>query len=238
MSNDYNIPRNLLSTNSKLEKSVTGFMILGLQMAPHKLSGYNVCANASAGCASACLFTAGRGAMSNVRKGRINRTIYFFKARLKFLAQLDEEVASAERKAKKNSVKLAMRLNTISDIPWEKVKVRDGQTIFELYPNVTFYDYSKSVVRALLHAQGQMPANYHLTFSRSEENEELCENVLANGGNVAVVFAGKILPKQWKGYEVVNGDQSDARFLDKKNCVVGLAAKGEGRYDESGFVVR
>lgn len=238
MSNNYNIPRNLLSTNSKLEKSVTGFMILGLQMAPHKLSGYNVCANASAGCASACLFTAGRGAYSNVKKGRINRTIYFFKARLKFLAQLDEEVARAERKAKKNSVKLAMRLNTISDIPWEKVKVRDGQTIFELYPNVTFYDYTKDLNRAIDFAQGHMPANYDLTFSRSEANEAECKAALGFGCNVAVVFAGKALPKDWKGYAVVNGDQSDARFLDKKGVVVGLVAKGEGRYDESGFVVR
>ena len=40
------------------------------------------------------------------------------------------------------------------------------------------------------------------------------------GGNVAVVFRNQ-LPKTWKGYEVVNGDSNDLRFLDK-GVVVGL----------------
>jgi hypothetical protein len=75
-----------------------------------------------------------------------------------------------------------------------------------------------------------------LTFSRSETNEALAVDVLRNGGNVAVVFAG-VLPSAWQGYNVVNGDESDLRFLDKKNVVVGLRAKGDAKKDTTGFVV-
>jgi hypothetical protein len=59
--------------------------------------------------------------------------------------------------------------------------------------------------------------------------------VLEMGGNVAVVFRNQ-LPKTWKGFEVVNGDETDLRFLDKKGVVVGLIEKGFAKKDETGFV--
>ena len=79
------------------------------------------------------------------------------------------------------------------------------------------------------------PSNYHLTFSRSEHNDKLCEMVLEMGGNVAVVFRNQ-LPQTWKGYEVINGDENDLRFLDKQGVVVGLIEKGMAKKDETGFV--
>ena len=79
------------------------------------------------------------------------------------------------------------------------------------------------------------PSNYHLTFSRSETNDKLAEMVLEMGGNVAVVFRNQ-LPKTWKGYEVVNGDDNDLRFLDKQGVVVGLIEKGMAKKDTTGFV--
>jgi hypothetical protein len=60
--------------------------------------------------------------------------------------------------------------------------------------------------------------------------------VLASGGNVAVVFRGE-LPASWKGKLVVSGDESDLRFKDPKNVVVGLVEKGRAKKDSSGFVV-
>ena len=59
--------------------------------------------------------------------------------------------------------------------------------------------------------------------------------------NVAVVFRDKI-PKSYKGYEVIDGDDSDLRFLDKFKSwetggIVGLKAKGPAKKDKSGFVV-
>ena len=85
---------------------------------------------------------------------------------------------------------------------------------------------------------GRFPINYSLTFSRSENNEPKCLEVLARGGNVAIVFRTKTLPLTWQGYQVINGDKNDLRFLDKKGVVVGLYAKGKkARQDKSGFVV-
>jgi hypothetical protein len=57
------------------------------------------------------------------------------------------------------------------------------------------------------------------------------------GGNVAMVFENK-LPTTYKGKKVINGDENDLRFLDSKNVIVGLVAKGKGKKDDSGFVIR
>jgi hypothetical protein len=81
-----------------------------------------------------------------------------------------------------------------------------------------------------------MPANYHLTFSRSESNQAECEQVLKAGGNVAVVFE-KTLPATYLGYKVINADETDLRFTDEKNVIVGLKAKGKAKKDDKGFVV-
>ena len=83
---------------------------------------------------------------------------------------------------------------------------------------------------------GEMPKNYHLTFSRSESNDKQARLILAMGGNVAVVFRNK-LPAKWEKRNVLNGDESDLRFLDKQGCVVGLVEKGDAKKDESGFVI-
>ena len=89
----------------------------------------------------------------------------------------------------------------------------------------------------------ELPSNYHLTFSRSEENDEIVDEILEMGGNVAVVFDK--LPTQYKGYKVINGDKSDLRFLDEKNVIVGLKYKrdtNKGADNEavfkSGFGIR
>ena len=38
------------------------------------------------------------------------------------------------------------------------------------------------------------------------------------------------------GFDVINGDESDLRFLDKQGVVVGLIEKGLAKKDETGFV--
>lgn len=61
------------------------------------------------------------------------------------------------------------------------------------------------------------------------------------GYNVAVVF--NKIPDTYLGYEVVNGEESDLRFLDGKGkkgkgLIVGLTAKGRAKHDTTNFVVR
>jgi hypothetical protein len=226
----------LLASNSDAKTSkgfALKFLTDILYLAPANEGGFgNLCVNASAGCLAVCLFTAGRGRMSNVRLGRIRKTRLFFTDKKAFFMQLNKDIVRGIKRAAKLGMTYCVRLNGTSDIPWERLGV------MQQFPNVQFYDYTKSVSRALAHARGEMPANYHLTFSRSESNEVEALQVLAAGGNVAVVFDSANYPTTWNGYTVANGDSSDLRFLDAKNVVVALYAKGKGKQDESGFVVK
>ena len=151
------------------------------------------------------------------------------------MAQLFKEIASAIKSAAKKGMEPCFRLNLTSDLPWEKIKFND-KNIFDSFPSVKFYDYTKSAARMSTFLAGELPSNYHLTFSRSESNEKLVDAVLASGGNVAVVFRGS-LPNTWKGKQVISGDESDLRFLDPQNVIVGLVEKGKAKKDASGFVV-
>jgi hypothetical protein len=126
-------------------------------------------------------------------------------------------------------------LNLTSDLPWEKIKF-DGRSILNHFPQVMFYDYTKSPERMTAFLAGEMPKNYHLTFSKSETNGAIAESILKSGGNVAMVFR-KSLPSKWLGVEVVNGDETDLRFLDGAGKIIGLVEKGKARKDESGFVI-
>jgi len=195
----------------------------------------NTCPNASPGCREACLFTAGRGRFDNVKTARINKTLAFVNDRESWLTQAKSEVVSLVRKAGKQNMVPAVRLNGTSDVAWESVRL-DGKSLMEHFPSVQFYDYTKAPARMKRYLAGQFPANYHLTFSRSEENQEDVEEISRLGGNVAVVFNGE-LPETYLGQPVINGDLSDVRFNDPKGCIVGLSGKGKGKKDLTGFVV-
>jgi len=147
-----------------------------------------------------------------------------------FLKQLFKELVNFEKWCTKNSYIPVCRLNTTSDISWEIFE------IFSQFPKINFYDYTKIQKRALKFAGGEYPPNYHLTYSLNEDNYDKAMEVLARGGNVAVVFR-KELPQTFKGYKVINGDEHDLRLLDEKNVVVGLKAKGKAKTDTSGFVM-
>lgn len=227
----------LTTSNTKIRKGEKlGVMTFGVHLAPANLSGFNVCKDASAGCAAACLNTAGMGVYSTVQKARIEKTRLFFSDREAFMTQLVKEIRSAVKKAQKNGMQAAFRLNLTSDLPWEKIR-HAGQTVLEMFPSVQFYDYTASPARMSAFLAGEMPANYHLTFSRKENTpDELVKSILATGGNVAVVFRKK-LPARAFGADVVNGDETDARFLDGKGKIVGLVEKGRAKKDLTGFVL-
>jgi hypothetical protein len=226
----------LTTANAKIRKGEKiGFKTFGIHLAPASLSGFNVCKDASLGCTASCLNTAGMGAFSNVQLARIEKTRLFFKNKTIFLVMLWEEVERAIRSASKKNLTAVFRLNLTSDLPWEKIKL-NGQSIFEAFPQVTFYDYTKSPERMTAFLAGEMPQNYHLTFSRSETNGAIAESILKSGGNVAMVFR-KSLPSQYLGAKVVNGDETDLRFLDGAGKIVGLVEKGKAKKDESGFVI-
>jgi hypothetical protein len=218
---------------AKMKKSAKSGVYLPyiLHLAPAEESGYNTCPMATKGCEASCLNTAGHGAKNSVQVARIGRTIEFFENRVQFFTQLRDEIAKAERKAKKLGKQLIMRLNGTSDIRWEIYKVYNGNNIFQEFPNVIFYDYTKIPNRRI----DGIP-NYSLTFSRAESNQKYTELAINNGFNAAVVFRDT-LPTTWNGIPVIDGDIDDLRFLDPKNVIVGLKAKGKAKKDTTGFVI-
>ena len=220
----------LSTTNYKTSKGEKLGILTGiLYLAPAKISGYEVCPMRSAGCTAACLYTAGMGAFSNVQQARIKKTKMFFEQREEFFKLLHKDIKSLIAKAKKENLVPAIRLNGTSDINWVRFK------LFEQYPEVQFYDYTK-----MLNHLTKDVANYHITFSKNESNDVDCKIALERGYNVAVVFntkKGLSLPPFWNDYPVYDGDDTDVRFYDPNNHVIGLRAKGMAKKDNSGFVI-
>lgn len=240
-------------SNPKVAKNgkVVDVLTAPLHLAPFNLSGFQVCPQASAGCAASCLHTAGNPAyMAGKDASRKDKTVAYFKERDAFLALLVFEIAAHVRKAERLGMTAGVRLNATSDLPWERRTVTiDGLSlpIMGIFPQVQFYDYTKVTKRALAHAEGRMPRNYHLTFSRTEDNDDDVNAVLQAGGNVAMVFAPSSYKRALRdgsmqtgfGFpiSVVDGDAHDFRPADPDGCVVALKAKGDARGDTSGFVV-
>ena len=203
-----------------------------LYLAPAKIAGRGeVCSHRSAACTAACLFTAGRGQMNSVQSARIRKTQLFFDDCAKFIRLLRADITAFQAYCAKRGAKACVRLNGTSDINWERFNL-----IVE-FSSVQFYDYTKSLLRMTAFCKEMFPANYHLTFSRSESNEAQALHVLREGGNVAVVFSSACFPASWNGFKVVSGDETDLRFIDPRPCVIGLKAKGKAKQDKSGFVV-
>ena len=225
------------SNDSKTVKGEKrGYLTGILYLAPASISGTNLCAHASEGCKAACLFTAGRGTFESVYAGRMRKTQWFLEDRESFLTQLNLDIKALKRKAEREGLIPCIRLNGTSDLPWENMVDMAGH-------GVQFYDYTKNPKRAKDWAAGKMPKNYHVTFSRSEKKDDKFMDVLIAGGNVAVVFGAEKnkrtfdFPTKWEGFKVINGDESDLRFLDPSNSIIGLRAKGKAGADQSGFVV-
>lgn len=226
--------------NPKLMKGEKkGYLSFVLHLAPANLSGKEVCPKRTAGCTAACLNTAGRGGIFKagettnvIQQARIRKTKMFFENRDEFMANLYGEVLKGITMAGRQGLEPAFRLNGTSDISWEKYEVPGtGKNIFQCFPEVQFYDYTKVLGRKV----ADIP-NYHLTFSNADGNINDVLGAKAAGMNIAVVFR-KGLPEKHLGLKVIDGDETDLRFLDERGVIVGLKAKGKAKKDTSGFVV-
>lgn len=183
------------------------------------------CPFSTLGCRQGCLVTAGRGAFKGVQKARAEKTKMYFEEREKFYKQLRKELISHLTYCLRSGKECCVRLNGTSDINWDLTKLPAN--------GIIYYDYTKNFWKVIKNKQ----KNYHLTFSRHENTKWWHLWLLKIlGKNSAVVFR-KGLPKRYKGIRVVNGDETDLRFLDAKGVIVGLKAKGKAKKDTTGFVV-
>lgn len=197
-------------------------------LAPANVSGYNVCSHSTPECRLGCLNTSGRAGieifsgLDKIKKARIAKTKLFFENQTFYMDWLIAEIRAKQAKAKREGFYFSVRLNATSDIDWQNVK-HYGMTIFEIFPEISFYDYTKNASKF-----DNIAPNYHLTLSYTGRNWDKCLDVLSKGHNVAMVFNVKKeteIPAMYKGYEVVNGDLSDYRVADAKGIIVGLKWK-------------
>jgi len=231
-----------IDTNAKTKKGQKkGYRTAITYLAPSNASGVmNTCPAASKGCRAACLFTSGRGRMTPIMEARINKTKFLFNDQEGFLNQLAKELASHIKSSARKDLTPTARLNGTSDIDWENyIYPETGLNVFDSYPDLQFYDYTKRVGRMANFLRGSLPKNYHLTFSHSENtSEDTVIDILGKGGNVAVVYKDELPPFDFGGWEVINGDEDDLRFLDEVGVIVGLKYKQTKAKEEewNGFV--
>lgn len=237
--------------NAKTIKGDGEFETAIMYLAPFTMAGSNVCPMAEqAGCVSGCLNTAGRGAFNNVQQARVNKTKRYLASRTAFMAELVADLERFVSYCNRKGVRPAVRLNGTSDIQWEIAhygsRGNERGTVFELFPEIQFYDYTKVCKRVYR----TLPSNYALVLSYSAANAAYAEAVMRaareTGANVAVVYRSKAIRDAFvqsnpdyylSSRPVIDGDETDMRFLDPKGVIVGLYAKGRAKTDTSGFVV-
>ena len=221
----------LLGGNSKLDKRTRrsgAYRIKGLSLAPGNLSGHEMCPMRTAECTKACIgTTSGHNRYPQQKMAKINKTRFLVEDPACFLAMLRNELRNLVKYCNKHGLIGAVRLNTYSDLMWE----RFAPELFEEFSELQFYDYTKIAKRGPLYSD-DWPENYSLTLSYTGYNWDDCQRWLEGGLNVAVVMKDiwdQPLPETWRGYGVVSGDEDDCRWLDYgdgSGKIVALKIKG------------
>lgn len=157
-----------------------------------------------------------------------------------FAIAMIKQITSFRKAANDLGYYPAVRLNVTSDF---NPKTFEG--IIKMFPDVMFYDYTKLDTKPIA-------PNHHLTYSSTGASQvvdgdivynkfsnwdRMVDKVLPSGRNVAMAFTSRsAMPKfvldqrTGKRFEVWNGDEYDARFLDpiKKDgdgWIIGLTNK-------------
>ena len=200
-----------------------GTLTYCIYLAPHTSSGYQVCPF-SKYCKDFCLSKSGHAMIeefagyNKLLMGRIKRTRLFFEDRETFMLLLIHEIERFKKQAERRNMEFSVRLNGTSDLNPESF-VYKGKNILEIFPDVQFYDYTKCPNR--IQVAMKYP-NYDLTFSFDGHNFNDCEKFLKVGGKASVVFYDKKMPKKFNGYNVVDGNETDIRYKDTKQAIIGL----------------
>ena len=217
---------NLLSkgkTNAKLAKNERESFIMYLSPHTNNSKGINLCINATEECVLACLYDSGFASFfSSINEARQRRTEFYITDKEAFMIQLAKEINNFILNA--DGKEVLFRLNGTSDLDFLAMLKKYADFDFMKTPdNVFFYDYTKifGKIKKYAHCSDK----YKQTFSFSGSNMEECLEALKLGNNVAMVYKGT-MPKEWNGFEVVNGDVSDEEMYKYKSKILGLKLKG------------
>lgn len=201
-----------------------GILTAVVYLAPARAAGsVNLCPNSTPECRAACLVHwSGKAQLSDAVNARLWKTALYLGSRPLFLELLRAELSAHEASARRKGFDAAVRLDGSSDVGL-------GRLLASEFPGIRFYDYTKDYKRARKALDGAYGPNYSVCFSFSGRNRFEALSILKRGGTVSVVFPTKrreALPQSWEGFPVVDGDETDARFLDPAGSVVGLRLKG------------
>jgi len=199
---------------------------------------FSLCVGSNELCRKSCLIYSGQNASADYNTHiKAAQTAAFLNEPQASLRMLSAALDLLSCLAPTMALSPVARLNVLSDIPWEHI----APWLFEEHEDIQFYDYTK------LTGRHNLPDNYDLTFSFSGSNEKQSKAELRKGRRVAVVFLAyrekKLkttsrwemyralgdykwpLPGEFWGTEVVDGDETDLRFLDDDGVIVGLRWK-------------
>lgn len=209
-----------------------GYLPVIMYAAPATSSGANLCQWSTGECRHGCLNTSGQGGIAldasgwnRAQAARIRRAAMIILNPDAFAEQLIREVKAASRKAEREGLLLAVRLNGTTDIAWHRV-APDLLAVIQEY--ATVYEYTKRP------KPDALDAGVDITYSYPGGDGVAAQRFLAAGSRVAVVFAtrkGDALPAEWRSpwgdtIPVIDGDAHEMRFTDPGGVIVGLRAKG------------
>ena len=259
----------LTVNNAKtLKGELLGYLTAILHLLPADLFGHgvNLCPSASAGCKAACLNTAGMGRFDNVQAGRRRRTEMFVNEREKFEVLMAKDIELVAKQAERLGLIPAVRPNGTSDIPslarimakqFPNIQFYDYTKIPKPYKrelsnyHLTFSLSESNRLDAIDALENgvnvavvfDVPTKEKITAMETRKKAAELKNdselVKKLETKIGLEYLRVALPDSWLGYEVIDGDISDLRFLDKRDSVgriVGLRAKADAKKDTSGFV--
>jgi hypothetical protein len=231
-------PGKFTSSETDIAKLMVGagMFTLAFSLPPATSSGRaNTCAW-SDHCEARCVGTTGSNRFSSAVSGKAARLDLLIDSPLSALALLVNDID----RAVKTHGRIGMRLNTYSDIRWERVL---PSWFWERYAaTVTFYDYTKHPQKS--RPTASLPANYRLTYSvspRSTEWEIYSQRAAGNSVAVVVTTRGgktadgtyRDLPIAPDGTRVIDGDSDDRRYRDAPGALVLLRRKGGLKADDA-----
>ena len=239
----------ILGSSVKVEKGRSmGILSAVAYLAPAYSGGikvggkaFNACPSATKGCRAGCLGEhSGRLAMGASANSRRWKLALYLAAPDIFRALVEREIAALERNAKRLGTVAAVRMDGATDLG-----IAQALALPASFPNVRFYDYTK--VGARIEAW-EPSANYHLSYSANEgrDSQRLAALAIEKGLSVAAIVPAGTEPNpialaravmgryrfESSGTRlayIVNGDDSDARFLDPPGSIVWLGVKGGKR---------
>jgi hypothetical protein len=241
--------RYLLSQSVKIAKGSKKGFETGVAYMPanKKFDGGHTCSDEKkAGCGDNCLVYTGHMALPNGVMAREDRFVLFLKDPALFFEILKREILKQERRARKKGFLSAGRMNGTTDLDWTRI-LFDGRTVFEHFPQTTWYDYTKNpnLARNYLNHGIDVTLSWYKRLDTSVALE-----LLDQGANLAIAYYDRLPEFQVMGdrkVQVIDGDETDLRFLDPRGVIVGLkfksatmhteASERNARALESGFII-